>query len=197
VVEFLPGGTLLSGLEEGRLSWEHTVGVALDVANALRFLHCQTPPIFHRNITAANVFFPDPQLSSYPRPARLNAVRLSASVTPHLCKEIPETRAGTGAHTEKSDIYCFGHLLWIMVFPSGMVDPLNPWAAFDAEHLPADTPSSLAALIQACVDQNPSRRYAHEECSRHQPCRRSVHLASCFPSLRRSIAHPLAHLLSA
>jgi len=166
VAEFLPGGTLLSRLEEqGRLSWDHTVGVALDVARALHFLHAQLPPIFHRNITAANVLFPDPTqcAATYPRPARLNAVRLSTSVAPLLCKEIPETRAGQGAYTEKSDVYCFGHLLWIMAFPSGMVDLLNPWAAFDAEHLPTDTPASLAELIHACVDHNPSRRPSMDE----------------------------------
>ncbi|KAK9715440.1 hypothetical protein RND81_06G165300 [Saponaria officinalis] len=120
VCEYVPNGTLsehiCSSSEDILFTWEMRLQIALDIANALAYLHSSSLlPIFHRDIKASNIL-----LDSKYR-AKLSDFGISKSVAidqTHVTTRVIGTFGYLDPEyfrscqfTDKSDVYSFGVVL--------------------------------------------------------------------------------------
>lgn len=144
----------------------HRLGksVALEVALSLHHLHCQSEPIVHRDLKAANVLI---DVSGH---AKLGDVGLARILQlPSICETERNSIAGTWTHMapealrgqaarRSSDIWAFGMLLLeivIHVVPARR----GEITLSDIRDLPEGAcPLALKSLIRDCLQDKPSRR---------------------------------------
>ncbi|PIA50423.1 hypothetical protein AQUCO_01300870v1, partial [Aquilegia coerulea] len=122
LLEYVPNKSLFDrmhthqGQSSGILSWSSRMSIALDIANALNYLHSEAdPPIIHRDIKSSNVLLVD---NNHAKLADFGLCKLGYDPnikTPSVVKgsfgytDINYLR--TGHVTSKSDVYSFGVLL--------------------------------------------------------------------------------------
>ncbi|KAG2432336.1 hypothetical protein HYH02_013055 [Chlamydomonas schloesseri] len=156
------------------------MGIALDVARGLQYLH---PTIVHRDLKPANVLVGDPlgprqvaKLSDFGLARLRSSVVVTrnpeAGTPPYMAPECFDATATSLTH--HVDAYSFGVLLWAML--SGR----EPWAglncvslayrvAYGGERPPLDAipperrPPKLTRLIAQCWEADPKRRPAAAE----------------------------------
>ncbi|XP_022714520.1 LRR receptor-like serine/threonine-protein kinase IOS1 [Durio zibethinus] len=118
IYEYMAKGNLLEYLSDSRssvLNWEGRLGIALEAAQGLEYLHhgCK-PPIIHRDVKSSNI------LLTENLQAKLSDFGLSKSI--EGCSHVSTVIAGTPGYldpeysttnrlTEKSDVYSFGVVL--------------------------------------------------------------------------------------
>lgn len=120
VYEYVPNGTLfdhLHGEQMGKgLSWNDRLKIALEIANALAYLHFDiSPPIFHRDVKSANILLDE---NMGVKVADFGLSRLVPLQVTHV-STIPQGTPGyvdPDYHqfyqlTDKSDVYSFGVVL--------------------------------------------------------------------------------------
>eukprot|EP00644_Phytophthora_capsici_P009404 jgi/Phyca11/107484/e_gw1.13.409.1 len=115
VLEYVPGGNLKDYLHNNSdlLSWARDkIHMALAIAEALEYLHLQTPAIIHRDLKSNNILLTenlDPKLIDFGVSRGKLDVTMTAGVgTPYWTA--PEVLEGN-RYTEKADIYSFGVVL--------------------------------------------------------------------------------------
>ncbi|KAF8027830.1 hypothetical protein BT93_E0684 [Corymbia citriodora subsp. variegata] len=123
LLEYIPNKSLFDrmhthrGQSAGTLSWSNRLSIALDIAQALDYLHSQAdPPIIHRDIKSANVLLIDNDRAKL---ADFGLCKLGYesyySQTPCIIKGsfgyVDVNYLKTGHVTPKSDVYSFGVLL--------------------------------------------------------------------------------------
>ncbi|KAL1220936.1 putative LRR receptor-like serine/threonine-protein kinase [Cardamine amara subsp. amara] len=120
IYEYMANGNLKQHISENSttvFSWEDRLGIAVDVAQGLEYLHTGcTPPIIHRNVKCTNVFL-DGKFN-----AKLGGFGLSRAFDAAEGSHLNTAIAGTPGYvdpeyytsnilTEKSDVYSFGVVL--------------------------------------------------------------------------------------
>ncbi|KAL3660801.1 hypothetical protein V7S43_014203 [Phytophthora oleae] len=115
VLEYVPGGNLKDYLHKNSdlLTWARDkIHMALAIAEALEYLHVQTPAIIHRDLKSNNILLTenlDPMLIDFGVSRGKVELTMTAGVgTPYWTA--PEVFEGN-RYTEKADIYSFGVVL--------------------------------------------------------------------------------------
>ena len=169
VSEYIPNGSLFvfmrSESRSKRLTPTHRNLIAMGIAHAMAYLH--SLGIIHRDLKSLNILLDksllprlgDFGIARFLKDDETMTMRLG---TPHWMA--PETLYGSGYGPEV-DVYSFGMLLYELHTNN------IPWEGMDAAavikavaldnqrpEIPRDTPRPLANLIEACWQQDPSRR---------------------------------------
>jgi len=118
VMEYLPGRSLADLMRTGDLPPQERLLAGLaDVAEALHFLHCQTPPILHRDVKPSNILYGADRgmVLSDLGIARLSGVsRLSRTgeILGTVGYMAPEQASGSGTDVDaRGDVYSLGATL--------------------------------------------------------------------------------------
>lgn len=170
-LDFLDGH-LLADLVGQRLGARLVLGLGRDIARALAYLHAPRPAIVHRDLKPSNVV-----VDTVDGHARARVFDLGvASVVGGDTIRPPGTLVGTPAYlapelldpmvrpTPASDLYALGVLLYELLTATNPFVAETPQATLrahaqrDAPRLGAETPTALAALIEALLQKQPSRR---------------------------------------
>ncbi|RWR96408.1 receptor-like protein kinase HSL1 [Cinnamomum micranthum f. kanehirae] len=133
VYEYMPNGSLgdlLHSSKGGLLDWPTRLGIALDAAEGLSYLHHDcVPPIVHRDVKSNNILL-DGDFGA--RVADFGVAKMveapgsgpnSMSVIAGSCGYIAPEYAYTLRVNEKSDIYSFGVIILELVTGKRPVDP--------------------------------------------------------------------------
>jgi len=191
VSELAPRGALSAQLEKRRgkpLPMDVAHKVLAGIAEGCRFLHAQTPPIVHRDLSANNVLLSTswrPLLADFGLSKARVASRISnggGTGTPnYMAPEVLQA----GKVTEKADVYSFGVLLWEII--TGQV----PWAGHNSFQIiyqvccvgnrleiPEGIHPGLKALMQHCWDAEPTGRPGFDQiCAALDECFRPTSAA--------------------
>ncbi|KAL8153677.1 hypothetical protein V2J09_011437 [Rumex salicifolius] len=120
VYEFVPNGTLYEHIhnprEEFRLTWNMRLQIAIESAEALRYLHSSSSqPIYHRDIKTCNILLDDRYRAKI---ADFGISRTVSIDQTHVTTNIQGTWGyidpeyfQSNQFTEKSDVYSFGIVL--------------------------------------------------------------------------------------
>ncbi|CAM6129042.1 unnamed protein product [Calypogeia fissa] len=117
VYEFVPNGTLRQHLNKpNKLDWPHRLRIAIQIAQALRYLHSQAnPPIVHRDIKTTNILL-DNHFGA--KVADFGLSKLFDVGVTHMSTAIRGTPGYMDPEffvnsqlTEKSDVYSYGVVL--------------------------------------------------------------------------------------
>ncbi|KAJ0088870.1 hypothetical protein Patl1_32027 [Pistacia atlantica] len=120
VYEFIPNGTLFQyihdQIEEFPLTWEIRLRIAVEVVDAVSYLHyVASIPIYHRDIKYANILLDDKYRAKVSDFGTSRSVAIDQT---HLTTQVQGTFGyldleffRSGQFTEKSDVYSFGVVL--------------------------------------------------------------------------------------
>ncbi|CAG9321427.1 unnamed protein product [Blepharisma stoltei] len=172
MTEYISQGSLSHLLHETHepLSLSQLVGMAVDIARGLLFLHTCKPPIVHRDLKPGNCL-----VDSHCRVkicdfglARVkeNTIRDSGAygTYPYVAPEIITEHK----YSLKSDIFAFGMLLWELLNRRRPFNDLQPiQIMYQIAHLNKRPEMSqntqLTGLIEKCWDQDPINRPTIQE----------------------------------
>jgi hypothetical protein len=131
IYNYLPGGnleTLLHGGEQARVSWKVRHKIALDVAQALNYLHngCH-PRVLHRDIKPSNILL-DTSWNAFL--SDFGLARLLGTSETHATTDVAGTfgyvapeYALTGRVSDKADVYSYGVVLLELLSGKKALDP--------------------------------------------------------------------------
>ncbi|KAJ7382556.1 hypothetical protein OS493_034192 [Desmophyllum pertusum] len=146
-------------ITEHELTAREIVSLALDVAKGLNYLHCNHPPIVHRDIKLDNVLIwrqGDTWRAKLSDFGAANFVREVMTPNPGApIYSAPEAR--TDQHSQPVDVYSFGLLVLEMIINELPVpDQIE-------QQLERISSAELRNLIRACIRQDPRRRPRMED----------------------------------
>ncbi|XP_052196384.1 calcium/calmodulin-regulated receptor-like kinase 2 [Diospyros lotus] len=121
IYEFMSNGSLanlLYGQEEGMLSWEERLQIALDVSHGIEYLHDgAVPPVIHRDLKSANILLDGSMRAKVADfgLSKEDAFDRSNSGLKGTYGYIDPIYVSTNKFTMKSDIYSFGVVLFELI----------------------------------------------------------------------------------
>jgi serine/threonine protein kinase len=171
VMEMVPGQSLLHILtkKQGPLLESQVIGYALQICDALTFLHTRTPPLFHRDIKPANIrFTPDGVIKL----VDFGLLKQGTDATESSCKGLTPTYApleqweGTGIATSgRTDMYSLAATLYHLLsgkeplsVPYRMATAPDPLQS-PRDHNPRISPHVADAVLKAMAIR-PEDRFA-------------------------------------
>ncbi|GAM25173.1 hypothetical protein SAMD00019534_083480 [Acytostelium subglobosum LB1] len=164
--EFVKGGTLRDLLlnKDVQLSFVQKLSLALDVANAMEYLH--SLGVIHRDLKSGNVLVTEEMRAKVIDFGTSRAIDPSKQMTLNLgtsCWMAPEVFRNE-PYTELCDVYSFGIVLWEIFCRKDPYDGVNSWSIpvmvtkGERPQIPSDCPSDYCKLIKECwVDKAKKR----------------------------------------
>ncbi len=165
VMEYMEQGSLDKLLQQKTLSYEKQIGLALDIAKGLLYLHNRE--VLHRDLKTANI------LVNAQGQAKLSDFGLSKTAdqdvkTAHAQSNAiqwmaPETLK-EGTFSEKSDIYSYGMVLWSIATGKAPFANLSDMEISrkvfngEQEKMGTDVPTDFKSIIEQCWSQSPTDR---------------------------------------
>ena len=164
ILELMHRGSLADVLANPTqvLSWKVRIGLGLDAARGLAYLHAQSPPILHHDVKSLNMLVDDRNscsLSDFGSATSGQNINMGtvAWMSPEVLRGEPYTAA--------CDVYSFGIVLW------EIASRLEPTSGRSPKQIREDTlsgarmplnrrewPSRLCDLIEMCWAHEPSSR---------------------------------------
>lgn len=102
--------------KKARLTYNKAMPILIDVSRGLCYLHCYTPKIYHRDLTARNVLLGKDmkaKITDFGNSSIITPTKVNATMTkgPGTCVYMPpEAFDVKTKYTDKLDIFSFGHL---------------------------------------------------------------------------------------
>lgn len=179
VMEFVPGQSLSDLVREGPLSPANARRYGMEIADALA--HAHEHGVTHRDLKSTNVIITPKrgakvldfglartldthQIDALSQSQRsLTDEGMIAGTLPYMAPELLRGQRGD----QRSDIWALGVLLYEMVAGRR---PFTGATGFEVsaailhqppEALPSIVPAAMRAIIQRCLEKNPTQRYEH------------------------------------
>lgn len=162
IEDYIEGETLSSVLENnGAQPQELVIEWAMQICEALEYLHTRTPAIIYRDMKPANVMLkPDGNIKIIDFGIARQYKEQSLADTISLGTRgyaAPEQFGGHGQTTPRTDIYCLGATLYHLVTGKSPCEP--PYEILPIRHWNPQLSAGLEVIIQKCTQLNPDDRY--------------------------------------
>ncbi len=154
--EFIEGNTireLVEESEEGRLSREELLRIAVQLCDILEYLHTQKPPVIHRDIKPENVIVTELgecRLIDFGISRRVHEKNEPDTVIMGTEFTAPPEQYGYSQTDARSDLYSIGILIFYMATGSVDTRKLGEYPLMD----------DIKSMIVKCTRFSPSQRYA-------------------------------------
>lgn len=162
IEDYIEGETLSSVLEtQGAQPQELVIEWALQICEALEYLHTRKPPIIYRDMKPANVMIkPDGNIKVIDFGIAREYKDQSLADTVSLGTKgyaAPEQFGGKGQTDARTDVYCLGVTLYHLLTGQNPCEP--PYEIYPIRHWNPQLSAGLEAIIQKCTQLNPDDRY--------------------------------------
>lgn len=162
IEDYIEGETLSSVLEtQGAQPQELVIEWAMQICEALEYLHTRKPPIIYRDMKPANVMIkPDGNIKVIDFGIAREYKDQSLADTVSLGTKgyaAPEQFGGKGQTDARTDVYCLGATLYHLLTGQNPCEP--PYEIYPIRHWNPQLSAGLEAIIQKCTQLNPDDRY--------------------------------------
>lgn len=162
IEDYIEGETLSTILENnGAQPQELVIEWAMQICEALEYLHTRKPPIIYRDMKPANVMLkPDGNIKVIDFGIAREYKDQSLADTVSLGTKgyaAPEQFGGRGQTDARTDIYCLGVTLYHLLTGQNPCEP--PYEIYPIRHWNPQLSAGLEAIIQKCTQLNPNDRY--------------------------------------
>lgn len=162
IEDYIEGETLSSVLEtQGAQPQELVIEWAMQICEALEYLHTRKPPIIYRDMKPANVMIkPDGNIKVIDFGIAREYKDQSLADTVSLGTKgyaAPEQFGGKGQTDARTDVYCLGVTLHHLLTGQNPCEP--PYEIYPIRHWNPQLSAGLEAIIQKCTQLNPDDRY--------------------------------------
>lgn len=166
IEDYIEGETLNTILEEnGAQPQELVIEWAMQICEALEYLHTRKPAIIYRDMKPSNVMLkPDGNIKIIDFGIAREYKEQSLGDTVSLGTKgyaAPEQFGGKGQTDARTDIYCLGVTLYHLVTGHSPCDP--PYEIYPIRHWNPQLDPGLEAIVEKCTQLNPNDRY--QSCS--------------------------------
>lgn len=162
IEDYIEGETLSSILENnGAQPQELVIEWAMQICEALEYLHTRKPPIIYRDMKPANVMLkPDGNIKVIDFGIAREYKDQSLADTVSLGTKgyaAPEQFGGKGQTDARTDVYCLGVTLYHLLTGQNPCEP--PYEIYPIRHWNPQLSAGLEAIVQKCTQLNPEDRY--------------------------------------
>lgn len=162
IEDFIEGEPLNKILDEnGAQPYELVIKWAMQICEALEYLHTRKPAIIYRDMKPANVMLtPEGNIKIIDFGIAREYKEQSLADTVSLGTKgyaAPEQFGGKGQTDARTDVYCLGVTLYHLVTGHSPCDP--PYEIYPIRHWNPQLDPGLEAVIEKCTQMNPNDRY--------------------------------------
>lgn len=162
IEDYIEGEPLSTILENnGAQPQELVIEWAMQICEALEYLHTRKPAIIYRDMKPANVMLkPDGNIKVIDFGIAREYKDQSLADTVSLGTKgyaAPEQFGGKGQTDARTDIYCLGVTLYHLLTGQNPCEP--PYEIYPIRHWNPQLSAGLEAIIQKCTQSNPDHRY--------------------------------------
>ncbi len=162
IEDYIEGETLSNILENnGAQPQELVIEWAMQICEALEYLHTRKPAIIYRDMKPANVMLkPDGNIKVIDFGIAREYKDQSLADTVSLGTKgyaAPEQFGGKGQTDARTDIYCLGVTLYHLLTGQNPCEP--PYEIYPIRHWNPQLSAGLEAIIERCTQLNPDDRY--------------------------------------
>lgn len=162
IEDYIEGETLGDILEkEGPQPQESVIEWAIQICEALNYMHNRKPPIIYRDMKPGNVMLkPDGNIMVIDFGIAREYKDKNLADTVCLGTKgyaAPEQFGGIGQTDQRTDIYCLGVTLYHLLTGQNPCEP--PYEIYPIRYWNPQLSAGLEAIIQKCTKQNPNDRY--------------------------------------
>lgn len=156
VREYVPGVTLQELLEEAPLSEPEAMTVMLQLCDILSYLHCQSPPVIHRDLKPQNIILTDSgkvKLIDFGISRLYDEAAKKDTVFYGTQEFAPPEQYGFSQTDQRADLFSLGVVMGYIL--TGQTAPDAAAAAIQNKR--------LSRIYRKCTDFSPRGRYASAE----------------------------------
>ena len=162
IEDYIEGETLNSIIENnGAQPQELVIEWAMQICEALEYLHTRKPAIIYRDMKPANIMLkPDGNIKIIDFGIAREYKEQSLADTISLGTKgyaAPEQFGGRGQTDARTDVYCLGVTLYHLVTGQSPCEP--PYEIYPIRHWNPQLSAGLEAIIEKCTQLNPDDRY--------------------------------------
>lgn len=162
VEDYIEGETLSTILvNNGAQPQEQVIAWAIQICEALEYLHTRKPPIIYRDMKPANIMLkPDGNIKIIDFGIAREYKDQSMEDTVSLGTKgyaAPEQFGGKGQTDARTDVYCLGVTLYHLITGHNPCEP--PYEIYPIRHWNPQLDSGLEAVIEKSIQLNPADRY--------------------------------------
>lgn len=162
VMDFIEGRNLEEVLrEEGSISEEQCVLWIMDILDALKYLHSQSPPVIYRDMKPGNVMLTrDGKLKiidfGIAREKKVGRVSDTVALGTRGYAA-PEQFGGQGQSDERTDIYCLGATMYHLITGKSPCEP--PYRMYPVRHVKPGLSENIEKIILIATKSDPNKRF--------------------------------------
>lgn len=160
ILEYVEGIDLerLADRTGGVLPVEKVVKYAIQIAEALQYIHSLTPPIIYRDVKPGNILIdPDDNVKFIDFAIAIEYNQYTKAKCQLGTKGYAPPEQYVGDITPRTDIYALGVTMHELL--TG-VNPISPqYEPFPIRHINPSLPKGLEYIISKCTEREPDKRY--------------------------------------